>query len=218
MHSVTRVLTEHYEACLAAHGSTPQGMDWGADETRLNARFDTICRAIGLDEDDRSISLLDVGCGCGLFLDYLSLRYHDRVDYIGVDASSLMIDAARDRHPSSRWLTMDITEPVNLPTCDWVVANGLLTERRSVDESDMLAFAWIAIYNMFQLCRVGIVFNVLSSHVNYRQPTLFYWDPGQMMSDVAIKLSRHITILHDLPSYDYFCCVRREPWSRRADA
>ena len=32
--------------------------------------------------------------------------------------------------------------------------------------------------------------------------------------EMAVRdLSRHVAILHDLPLYEYFCVVRREPWT-----
>ncbi|HWB20029.1 MAG TPA: hypothetical protein VG711_07005, partial [Phycisphaerales bacterium] len=66
MHEVTRTLTEHYESCLAAHGPTAQGMDWGTNESRLNLRFSLMGRAMGLFQPAQQISIIDAGCGCGL--------------------------------------------------------------------------------------------------------------------------------------------------------
>src|SRR5262245_43232362 len=102
MHEVTQTLTEHYETCLARHGATAQGMDWGENTARLALRFDAIGRAIGLDEHDRKMSLLDVGCGCGLLLNHLQSRWPSRVEYSGMDASAKMIAAARKAHPEDR--------------------------------------------------------------------------------------------------------------------
>ena len=79
MHDVTRTLTTHYETCLAQDGATAQGMDWGDNTARLTTRFDAICRAIGLNEHRRQISVLDAGCGCGLLLDHFHERWQSRV-------------------------------------------------------------------------------------------------------------------------------------------
>ncbi|MBT8486343.1 MAG: class I SAM-dependent methyltransferase [Phycisphaerales bacterium] len=216
MRSVTETLTTHYDACLSRHGPTPEGMDWGPDATRLTERFDTIVRAAGLGPRS-TCHVLDVGCGCGLLLDHLNERGIRDVTYTGVDASAAMIDAAGLRHPNADWRRQDILDPAAEPTADWVVANGLLTERRDVDEETMEEFARDALARMYLRCRTGIVFNALSTHVNYREPHLFYWDPGVVIAFATKTLSRHVAILHDQRGYDYFCRVTRRPWGDRGD-
>lgn len=217
MHRVTETLTTHYDACLATHGANARGMDWGEDPDRLTARFDAVCRAIGMSESQEKYSILDVGCGCGLLRDHLEMRFSNRVTYTGLDASPAMLEAARQRHPEASFVQHDIAEGRTDLTCDWVVANGLLTERRGTPEVQMIDFAHRVIENMFQCCQVGIVFNVLSSHVNFRDESLFYWDPGAVIEYVTTNLSRHISIHHDLETYDYFCCIRREPQGGTGD-
>jgi SAM-dependent methyltransferase len=217
MHRVTQVLAAHYEQCLERHGPNPRGMDWGSDFARLELRFAAIGRAIGLEHHANGArpSLLDAGCGCGLLLDYLQARHPARFEYFGMDASAKMIAAAKVKHPAThdRWFQEDITAPQQAPVCDWVIANGLLTERRETPHDEMVSYAQRVLTGMFGLCQRGIVFNVLSSHVNFRDPVLFYWDPGEAMTFCARRLSRHIVLWHDTELYEYFCCVRREPWS-----
>lgn len=229
MHHITQRLTQHYESCLAAHGPNAQGMDWGTNEQRLSVRFQAICRAMDLQAETPAqvggreqcgkwggLSILDAGCGCGLFYDHLQNHYPRQFDYIGLDASTAMIAAASERHPNARFIVGDILS-ADAPTCDWVVANGLITECRDTPESEMVAYAQRVIASMFALCRIGIVFNVMSSHVNYRNENLFYWDPSDVMRFAATHLSRHVALYHDLELYDYFCCIRREPWKGVSD-
>ncbi len=218
MLDVTAVLTAHYESCLAAYGPTPRGMDWSQDESRLAIRFRTIGRAIGADRPSEPMSLLDAGCGCGLLLEHIQREWPGRWTYFGVDASSKMIQAARQRHPRQQWMVGDIADPyLEAPNCDWVVANGLLTERRDVPHDRMVNYAKRVLCGMFGHCTQGLVFNVLSSHVNYRSDVLFYWDAGEVLAFCANELSRHVTIYHDTSLYEYFCCVRRAPADGAAD-
>jgi SAM-dependent methyltransferase len=239
MHPVTAMLTRHYEQCLERHGPTPRGMDWGPEPARLDLRFAAICRAFGLEPSspgpadrapaDRAsgsrraarpdagvpppVSILDAGCGCGLLLDYLMQHHRGAFSYRGVDASPRMIAAAQARHPRETWACEDVTLPGAAPPCDWVVANGLLTERREIPHEAMVAFARLVVTGLFSRARIGVVFNVLSSHVNFRDAALFYWDPGEALAFCAANLSRHVVIWHDTVLYEYFCCIRREPWA-----
>lgn len=211
VHRVTQTLVEHYEQCLAQHGPNAKGMDWGPDERRLQMRFATLCRAMEL-RRNTNVSVLDVGCGCGLFLEFLRRHYSDDIHYTGLDASPRMIDAARIRFPNAYWNVGDITNTHGVAHCDWVVANGVLTERRHTDQDDMIHFAHDVLRGMFAVCNVGIVFNVLTTHVNYQDPMLFYWAPADILQFACSRLSRHVTLYHDLESYDLFCCVRKMPW------
>jgi SAM-dependent methyltransferase len=212
MHDVTRTLTDHYESCLARHGATAQGMDWGNNTERLDMRFAAIGRAIGLNDHRAPASVIDAGCGCGLFLDYCKLHWPGRVAYTGIDASVKMIAAARQRHPDATWVIGDMIDADPPHHADWVVANGLLTERREVSHDRMVQYAQAVLVGMFNHCRHGICFNVLSTHVNFRNDTLFYWEPGEALAFCARQLARHVTVHHDLEMFEYFCTVRREPW------
>src|SRR5690348_11070760 len=99
-------IVRHYENCLDRYGATPQGADWpnGAD---LAARFgvmSTLMCAAG-----QWPSLLDLGCGPGLLLDYLADRgWLYRLSYQGIDLSPAMIDAARARWPDHAFSCRDI--------------------------------------------------------------------------------------------------------------
>lgn len=78
-----------------------------------------------LDRFDRPLSVLDLGCGNGRFLDALTARDLCR-DYLGVDTSRAMLEIARRRHPKARFLEEDaaalsVSEPFDL-----AVAFGLL--------------------------------------------------------------------------------------------
>ena len=60
----------------------------------------------------RRSRILDAGCGPGRVGGYLSGVGHD---IVGVDIDPILIDAARQVHPDSRWLVADLAE-LDLPT------------------------------------------------------------------------------------------------------
>lgn len=88
-----------------------------------------------LDRFERPISVLDLGCGNGRFLDALIAR-NLAADYLGVDTSAPLLDIARRRHPKARFLQADATNLSPPQNFDLAVAFGLLhhlpghTERR----------------------------------------------------------------------------------------
>lgn len=212
MHVITERLTRHYDACLHTHGPTAAGMDWGADESRLTLRFDTMLRLSQLDRGQAPVTLLDAGCGCGLLLDHIAQRRLAHVRYRGIDASEAMLAAAKSRHPEATYSQADLAGDEPLPNAEWIFANGILTERRETPHDEMVRYAERLVTRLYEACTVGIVFNVLTTHVNFRNDMLFYWDPAEIIAFSCRNLSRHITVCQDTELYDLFVCIRRAPW------
>lgn len=208
-------IVRHYEACLAKHGVTPQGVDWpnGPD---LAARFGVMSELLA--EAGERPRLLDLGCGPGLLLDYLAatgkltaVRYH------GIDLSAAMTDAARARWPSYEFSCRNIlAAPLQYQSFDIVIMNGVLTERVSLSIEAMTQLAESLIAAAFRACRIGIAFNVMSAHVDRMRDDLFHWPFDALASFLKREVSRHYSIRADYGLYEYTCFVRREP--RRAAA
>jgi SAM-dependent methyltransferase len=161
-------LVRHYDACLKQYGATPRGADWpnGAD---LAARFGvmlTLLRRAG----DRP-SLLDLGCGPGLLLDYLAATQRlDEVRYRGIDLSSAMLDAARARWPHHEFTCRDIVKaPLPEQSVDVVIMNVVLTERVGLSAEATTALAQSLVSAAFRSARVGIALNVMNAHVDLQR-------------------------------------------------
>ena len=200
----------HYEACLARHGATPRGVDWpdGAD---LAARFETMLAPV-LVSANRPL-LLDLGCGAGLLLDYLAATGGvERVRYRGIDLSPLMIEEARARWPAQEFSCCDILEtPLQEQSVDFVVMNGVLTERVSLSVEAMTALAEALVAAAFRAARLGIVFNVMSAHVDWQRDDLFHWSFDQLAGFLKREVSPHYTIRADYGLYEYSCFVWHQP-------
>ena len=71
-------------------------------------------------------SVLDIGCGTGDLYSYL-----ENVDYLGVDQSSDMLERARERNPSAKFIEQNIYD-LDLPPSDTVVcpASSPLNQRK----------------------------------------------------------------------------------------
>ncbi|HHN63806.1 MAG TPA: class I SAM-dependent methyltransferase, partial [Nitrospirae bacterium] len=85
-------IVKHYEACFDKFGESPKGMDW-PDEKDLIKRFNImLCVIRGL---SGRVSLLDLGCGIGLLVDYLKDRgLLEKIQYLGIDISEKLIEVA----------------------------------------------------------------------------------------------------------------------------
>jgi SAM-dependent methyltransferase len=207
-------IVRHYESCLAQHGTSPKGVDW-PNANDLAARFGIMLELI---EGIERPALLDVGCGPGLLVDYLTATDAiDRVDYEGIDLSEAMIAAARTRWPGQRFACRDIIkQPLAEQSVDIVIMNGVLTERISLTVEAMTSLAQALVLAAFRCARIGIAFNVMSAHVDWQRDDLFHWPYDDLAAFLKREVSRHYSLRADYGLYEYTCFVRREP--RRADA
>lgn len=55
-------------------------------------------------------TIVDMGCGVGLFTDVL--LEHEYTNYLGIDFSKMMLNKARERHPKMTFILGNITEKI----------------------------------------------------------------------------------------------------------
>jgi SAM-dependent methyltransferase len=208
--SAWEAIIRHYEACLTKHGATPRGVDWpnGAD---LAARFDTLLAPVLVLAARPAV--LDLGCGPGLLLDYLAATGGtERIRYRGIDLSAAMVEAARERWPAQEFYCRDILKtPLPDQSVDFVVMNGVLTERVSLSVESMTALAEALVAAAFRAARLGIAFNVMNAHVEWQRDDLFHWPFDQLAAFLKREVSSHYAFRADYGLYEYACFVWREP-------
>ncbi len=207
---VAAELVGHYERCFIAHGRTPEGVDWPNGED-LRTRFEVMLGVVRPGAEP--VSLLDLGCGPGLLVDHLQgSPLGARIDYRGIDLSAPMLDAARRAWPQLCFEQRDIlAQPLAPGSVDYVILNGVLTERNAVPREQMVAFAVELLSAAFAAARVGIAFNVMSKLVDWERDDLFHWGFEEMAAALAPRLSRHLAIRADYGLREYTTYVYREP-------
>lgn len=201
-------LKRHYEACLEEHGDTNRGVDWPDPddaEKRYAVMLDLVgCRTGGA-------SLLDVGCGAGHLLEHM--RRHDvRIAYTGLDISPAFIDLCRRKFPDRPFICADLLADESFDTMfDYVVLNGVFTERVGMSEQQMWGFFTALVERAFARCRVGIAFNVMSKYVDWEREDLFHVPYDRMAEFVGRALSRHYRFRADYGLYEFTTYVFRTP-------
>jgi 2-polyprenyl-3-methyl-5-hydroxy-6-metoxy-1,4-benzoquinol methylase len=201
---ITQNLRDHYCKTFIKHGLSPEGVDWGPNPAdhllRLNRMLEIFAQDFTSSKERRSI--LDVGCGYGSMLDLIKdLKLP--LDYTGIDVCIEMIDAAKKRYPNSTWLTGDVLELNSMLKHDYVVCNGVLTQKLQVSIRDMDDYLRVVIKKLFELCRIGIAFNVMTTHVNYMESNLFYKNPIELLGWCMTELTSKVRLDHAYPLYEY---------------
>jgi SAM-dependent methyltransferase len=199
-------LIRHYEACFAAKGDTPQGVDW-PDAAGARTRYRVMAEVA---RDAAGFDVLDLGCGAGHFLDYLRDQYRGPLHYQGLDLSTVFVDCCRQKFPGVTFTCADILQdPQALPPCDYVVMNGVFTEKRSLGQDEMMAFTCRMLERAFGAARKGIAFNLMSKHVDWERDDLFHVPYDDITRFVISRLSRHHVIRADYGLFEYTMYVYR---------
>jgi SAM-dependent methyltransferase len=155
-------------------------------------------------------SLLDVGCGFGGLQSY-AISKHIDLDYCGIDVAKNMIDWAVVNVAPGDFLHGDILDHEFNRQFDYVVCNGILTQKLDIPALQMDQFAAQLIRKMFLLCRIGTAFNVMTTKVNYYSTNLYYREPAEMLSWCLSEISPHIKLDHSYPLYEYTVYLYRNP-------
>ena len=208
MDPITASLQQHYQRTFAEHGCTAAGVDWGTDES-VRRRNHAMLQLIGNDLDrPESPSLLDVGCGYANLLDQasadgLSMAYH------GIDVVPEMTAEATRRHPNATFRTLDAFDLDESERYDYLVCNGVLTQKLEASQLDMQDFAKLLIRKLYAQCNRGIAFNVMSSRVNFMADNLFYWSPVESLAFCVAELSSAVGLNHHYLPYEYTVYIYR---------
>ena len=209
MNPISKALEQHYSATFSRHGASSEGVDWGSDEARMFLRYEKML-SVGAFAAGNRASLLDVGCGYG-GLQQFAIRRNIDLDYTGIDVAGNMIEWAGAHIPSGNFIHGDILDYKFARRFDYVVCNGILTQKLEAARTEMDQFANQLIRQMFSLCMVGIAFNVMTTKANYYAANLYYRDPAELFSWCASEVTPHIKLDHSYPLYEYTIYLYRNP-------
>jgi hypothetical protein len=197
-------IVAHYERRLAEHGPTAKGMDW-KDAKSQQLRFAVLCEVCDL--TGRTIH--EIAAGAGHLLDYLGQEGIE-ARYSGSDRSRAMLEAARRAHPGVCFEQRDALDGLPSNTWDVVVCSGLFHVKLDAADADWKTFVESTVRSMFESCKVGISFNLISDRVDFRTDQLYYSNPAEMVDFCLNELSRDVVLRHDYPLYEYTIHVYRK--------
>jgi len=212
MDPITQELKQHYSRKFAEFGATAKGVDWNREED-VELRYEKMLEMINPATTfaNGQISLLDVGYGYGGLYWYAKEEKQLKLRYTGIDVAENMIDYAASKASDASFLCQDIFDFCPENRFDYVVCNGILTQRLSASMKDMDKFAHRLIRKMFELCRTGVAFNVMTTKVNYFDNSLYYRCPSELLSLCIGEITRYFQPDHSYPLYEYTMYLFQEP-------
>jgi SAM-dependent methyltransferase len=201
-------IARHYESCLARHGDTHLGVDWPnlADaEKRYRVMLEVVRPA-----EAEPLALLDFGCGAGHLLEHLRANRRTDIDYTGLDISPKFIELCRSKFPGAKFICADIhRDTIDLPQADYVVMNGVFTEKSSLSFDEMDDYFRRVLRRVYPLARRGLAFNVMSHHVDWERDDLFHLPFDRLAAFLRAEISRNYQFRADYGLYEYTTYVYR---------
>ena len=195
----------YYENLLSTYGDHFLSLDWKSTESQ-EARFKIFEDLVNM-LDPKNFSVLDVGCGFGDLYQYLAKMGH-HFSYLGVDLSSKILDIAKNRHPKAAFAVKDILEDKKYSQYDFVFCSGTLniafTERDA-----HLEYICSMLIRMFELCKIGVGANFLSSKAVYYvkdedlQHSQYFYTKPEEIAVIAKGMTDRFVIRHDYHPGDF---------------
>jgi SAM-dependent methyltransferase len=197
-------LVEALEKFYAEHGDTHRGLGFRTEEG-FEARYRVYLEVIRGAAARAECSLLDVGCGTARLLDLIKSLGRDEISYRGVDLSPKLIEAARKKHPGADFILGDPfdLEEIWSARPDYVVFGQIFTCRLQMSVAEMTDYMLRMLRLAFTHCRRGVVFNVMSAHVDWQREDLFHVPFDQMADLLQANLSRNYVFRADYGIYEY---------------
>lgn len=202
-------IVQHYEECFSKHGDSHLGVDWPNRQDALK-RYQVMLDVI---RQNGPVTLLDFGSGCSHLLEYIRHIGMDTIHYCGLDMSEAYVNHTRKKFPGVSYYCQDILVDSDIPCFDYIVMNGVLTEKREFSYEEMLAYSRRLIEAVYSKANVGIAFNVMSKAVDWERDDLFHVSLDAMQSLIMEIASRNFIIRNDYGLYEYTVYVYKTPSS-----
>lgn len=176
-------LVEHYRSLMKQHGDTFSTAQYSSRKSQ-EARFAILSQIADL----RGAHVLDWGCGTGHLATWLE---GEKISfkYTGVDVVPEFIELGRQKHPQHRFGMMSDFADEEF---DWVLVSGVFNNLRR----DNMDFFKRNIEDLWSRCRLGLAFNLMSSWVSFRDPSLWYVRPEEVFSFMK-QLTPFVTLRND---------------------
>jgi cyclopropane fatty-acyl-phospholipid synthase-like methyltransferase len=201
-------LVSHYESCLERHGDTHLGVDWPKIED-VGTRYQVMLDVIREGPASR-VTLLDFGCGASHLNEFIVSRGLESIDYAGLDLSEKFVRLSREKFPANRYFCLDLLEDrAALPGFDYIVLNGVFTEKRELSFEEMLSFFKRLLPRVFERAAKGIAFNVMTKHVDWEREDLFHLPFDTAARFVQDELSSDFVFRNDYGLREYTTYVYR---------
>jgi SAM-dependent methyltransferase len=167
-----KVVIDFFRLHVRLFGDDWRALGWHSRRTQLR-RFDVLCEVGDLTHR----RVLDVGCGLGDLYGYLRAEGLD-IDYTGYDLLPEMLERARLRYPSVRFVQRDVLQGLGNEQFDYILSSGAF----NIDFGQNQSAIQRVLQMMVQQCTRGVAINFLSTSDTQTDPIFYHYDPQAMLA------------------------------------
>ena len=184
-------LREHYNSLFLKYKNSVSTSQQSSRRTQ-NKRMYILTKYIYLKKTD---SVLDFGCGTAYLHKYLKNKKNFKGKYCGCDISNLIINnnIKKNKDPKATFINQDILEKKIKTNYDYILINGTFNNYTG----DNLLWMKRVLIELFKITKKKLIFNNLSTFVDYRDKKLFYINPLEVFSFCKKNLSKNVSLIHD---------------------
>lgn len=202
-----KIILHYHSARLAKYGQDVRAL-WGSTESQ-QIRFKMLSEM----GDFNSKSILDVGCGFGDFYTFLKEQNVHPGKYVGIDMNPQMVAVAKGRLPQVTFRVKDILDSKLNEKFDYVVSSGIFP----LETPNWQAITEEKIRSMYQLCKIGTGFNLLSSFtLGEKAADSHYANPLDILDFIFKNLTTRMVLRHDYMPNDFTIYIYK-PFGEKDD-
>jgi len=197
-----KYLNNVYTKAAHKHGAGNKAVLWNDEQTQY-FRFSELVSNLNL--NDKSKKILDLGCGNAelyKFLNFAGFRGH----YVGFDVNKALVGQALRRFKDIDVRVVDIMKDSPVECFNYVVMSGIFNI--GIGEEGEWVYPFLK--KVFRRCTEIMAFNMISTHVNYREKTMSYFDPSKVLAFCIKNLSRRVSVRHHNLPYNFTVTVFRD--------
>lgn len=197
---------ERYNLRLDKFGISPKTLGWDSISSQ-RTRFLTAV----LNQNFEHRSILDIGCGFGDYLDFLTQCKSRFQSYRGIDINSRLIEEASKKFPSTNFETRNILlNNWHSRQADICVSFGLLNFKLD----DNLTYTKQFLDEAWSITRECLIIDFLSTHMTsfYKEEDFVYYHNPSDILDMCLRLTDDVRLIHDykpIPQREFMVFLRR---------
>jgi SAM-dependent methyltransferase len=199
----------HYESCLERFGDSHLGVDWPKQED-AQTRYRVMLEVVRPEDQTRTVRLLDFGCGASHLYEHMRARGLHNISYAGLDLSEKFVELSRSKFPENQYYCVNLLDGAAvIPAFDYVVMNGVFTEKRELGFDEMFVYFKRLVKEVFKSAEIGLAFNVMSQHVDWQRDDLFHLSFDLLAAFLKTELSENFIFRNDYGLHEYTTYVYR---------
>ena len=199
-------ISKYYSDKIKKYGAVPQGLDWNSNHSMF-IRFEKLSKILDL---KKKLSLNDIGCGYGKFIEYLGNNIN-KIDYAGYDISKEMVKVASKLYPQNNFFHISHLDKVR--SADFLIASGIFNVKLHFSNSEWIDYILNSLKIINLKSKKGFIFNMLENKLSkgsVKKRRLYYGSSSFYFDYCKKNFSENVTLINNYNLFDFTILVKKK--------